>query len=294
MRGLACLYERVEDEVGRAVHERHRGRGLQAQEEPDGPRPDGLRHRRHHRCRHLHADRQGGGTVRRTGCRLLLRHRRDLLWSGGALLRRVRLDGPGQRLGVHLLLRDPGRAGRLDHRLGPDPRADARRVGRRAGLEHLLRHVPRRDRPGLARQPGPLGLRLVRPLQPRRVPAGGDPDGAHRRRHQGVAAGQPGAGRRQAVHRPVRDRGRAVLHQGRQLPPVRAALGRATGRHRPDPAAVPVDLRLQGPDLRRPRHRLGRLDRVLRLHRLRRRRDHGRGGAQPAEGPARAASSARW
>ena len=33
---------------------------------------------------------------------------------------------------------------------------------------------------------------------------------------------------------------------------------------------------------------------VLRLHRLRRRRDHRRGGRAPAEGPAPSASSARW
>ena len=35
------------------------------------------------------------------------------------LLRRVRVDDPDRRQRLHLLLRDDGRAGRLDHRLGP-------------------------------------------------------------------------------------------------------------------------------------------------------------------------------
>ena len=52
-------------------------------------------------------------------------------------------------------LRDARRAGRLDHRLGPDPRADARRLGGGAGLEPVLRDLPRRDRPRLARGLGP-------------------------------------------------------------------------------------------------------------------------------------------
>ena len=43
-----------------------------------------------------------------------------------ALLRRVRLDRAGRRIGLHVLLRDARRADRLDHRLGPDPRV---RVG---------------------------------------------------------------------------------------------------------------------------------------------------------------------
>ena len=46
-------------------------------------------------------------------------------------LRRAGLDHPGRRQRLHVLLRDDGRADRLDHRLGPDPRV--RRVRRRRG-----------------------------------------------------------------------------------------------------------------------------------------------------------------
>ena len=40
-----------------------------------------------------------------------------------ALLRGVRKHRAGRGLGVYVLLREPGRAGRLDHRLGPHPGA---------------------------------------------------------------------------------------------------------------------------------------------------------------------------
>ena len=59
--------------------------------------------------------------------------------------------GPGLRVGVHVLLRHHRRAGRLDHRLGPAPGDDARRVGGRAGLGVLLRDVARPARRHLAR-----------------------------------------------------------------------------------------------------------------------------------------------
>ena len=69
------------------------------------------------------------------------------LRAGRALLRRVRLHRPGRRLGLHLLLREPRRAGRLDHRLGPDPRARARRRDGGLGLVGLLpRGLPRHPR----------------------------------------------------------------------------------------------------------------------------------------------------
>ena len=46
--------------------------------------------------------------------------RRPRLRVRRPLLRRVRLDDPDRRQRLHLLLRDDGRARRVDHRLGPD------------------------------------------------------------------------------------------------------------------------------------------------------------------------------
>ena len=105
----------------------------------------------------------------------LVRAGRCVLRARSAVLRRVRLDGAGVRVGVHVLLRHPRRADRLDHRLGPAARDDARRVGRGAGLGVVLRDVPRPGRHRLARR-----ARLRRRLQPRGVPAGRDPHRARR------------------------------------------------------------------------------------------------------------------
>ena len=67
---------------------------------------------------------------RRAGARAVVRADRHRLRLRGALLRRVRGDGAGLRLGLHLRLRHARRAGRLDHRLGPDHRVrDRQRRG---------------------------------------------------------------------------------------------------------------------------------------------------------------------
>ena len=60
-----------------------------------------------------------------------------------ALLRRVRVDGAGRRLGLHLRVRHARRAVRVDHRLGPDPRIRGRLVDGRARLVALLPGLPR-------------------------------------------------------------------------------------------------------------------------------------------------------
>ena len=75
----------------------------------------------------------------------------------GLLLRRAGLVDPGLGQRVHLRLRDAGRAGRVDHRLGPDPRVrrvgggGRRRLGRlpevAAGLA-VRHHAPGRRSPG--------------------------------------------------------------------------------------------------------------------------------------------------
>ena len=59
---------------------------------------------------------------------VLVVHRRRLrLFVRRPLLRRVRGDDPDRRKRVHVRLRDDGRARRLDHRLGLDPRVLVRR-----------------------------------------------------------------------------------------------------------------------------------------------------------------------
>ena len=64
--------------------------------------------------------------------------------AGRALLRGADRHDPdlGQRL--HLRLRHPGRAGGLDHRLGPDPRVRGRQRGGGHRLVRLLHVVPAR------------------------------------------------------------------------------------------------------------------------------------------------------
>ena len=140
---LGGQHERVPHQVGRGLDGRVRRGRPQAEEDPQRPRPHGLRHRRHHRRRYLHADRQGREGLRRPVDRIVVRHRAPSLRPRRPLLRRVRLDGPGLGFGVHLLLRHARRARRLDHRLGPAARAHARRERGRPGLVAVLRDLPR-------------------------------------------------------------------------------------------------------------------------------------------------------
>ncbi len=99
-------------------------------------------HRRHHRRGSLRAHGFGGRVlggplghvwVHPGGRRLRLR---------GPLLRRAGVDDPHRRQRVHLLVRDHGRAGRVDHRLGPGARVRDRRRHRRHRLERVLQQAP--------------------------------------------------------------------------------------------------------------------------------------------------------
>ena len=148
-----------------------------------------------------------------------------------ALLRRVRLDGPGLGIGLHLLLRDARRARRVDHRLGPAPRAHARRERGRPGLVGVLRDLPR----ATGSRPGRVGRAGVA-LRPAGLPAHRRPDAAHRVGHQGVAARQPRARRRQALHRAVRHLRGHRVHQPRQLVALHPAVAAGQGRGGPDDA----------------------------------------------------------
>ena len=123
------------------------------QARPHRDQPGAARHRRHHRRRHLRADR--ARPPRSTpGPRIvaLVRARRARLPLRRALLRRVRVDDPGGGQRVHLRLRHAGRAGGLDHRLGPDPRVPLRRLHGRGGLVGLLHGVHGRDRASRCRR----------------------------------------------------------------------------------------------------------------------------------------------
>ncbi len=118
---------------------RHRGVRAPAAQ---GARPapaDRLRCRRDHRHRHLRAHRRGGRGEGRAGGGAVVRVLRHRLRAGRALLRGVRQHRAGGRLGLHVLLRQPRRAGRLDHRLGPDPGAGPGRQHGRRGLVDVLR-----------------------------------------------------------------------------------------------------------------------------------------------------------
>ena len=91
-----------------------------AQADPRSVRAGRARHRRDHRRRavraHRRRDRRAVGSV---GDARVHRRRRRLRLRR-PLLRRVRVDDSDRRQRLHLLLRDDGRARRLDHRLGPD------------------------------------------------------------------------------------------------------------------------------------------------------------------------------
>ena len=111
----------------------------------------------------------------------------------GLLLRRAGLVDPGLGQRVHLRLRDAGRARRVDHRLGPDPRV--RRGGGR-GRRRLGR---------LPEVAAGLALRHHHPGVDRRA--------ARRRRHRQPARRLPRARRVGAAHlRRARERAHEHLH----------------------------------------------------------------------------------
>ncbi len=100
-------------------------------------RPDDARNRRDRRRRNLRHDRRRRREIRRPRRHRFVRRLRLRLRDGGAVLRRVRRDDSDRGQRVLVLLRHDGRAGRLDHRMGPGARVRGgrgRRCGRMVGL----------------------------------------------------------------------------------------------------------------------------------------------------------------
>ena len=186
----------------RAVDRGHRGVRASATQGAGSSAADGVRCRRDPRHRHLRADRRGRRGEGRARHRAVVRVLRHRLRAGRALLRGVRQYRAGGGLGVHVLLRQPRRARRLDHRLGPDPGAGARGQHGRRGVVELLR---RRDEGDRHHHPG---LRLRGRPQPGCRGDRADPHRRPLRGNQDLLAGQLRLRGHQGRHRAARDRGR--------------------------------------------------------------------------------------
>ena len=267
------------------------------------------RHRRDHRRRHLldgrHGGRRrGGSSRRRAGDHPLVRADGDRLRLRRAVLRRVRGDGAGLRLGLHLRVRDARRAGGVDHRLGPDHRVRDRQ---RRGRDLVVRLLP-----GAAARLRHASSGLARHRLPDRLPRGG-----RRRRGGGGAAGSPASAKASCAPR-RRCSGAARLRHPDHLQPAgvpdrRADHGGARPRRPRERLVQHRDGRAEAGDHRvlprrrrllreareldavraeRLRRRLdGGGDHLLRLHRLRRGLDGGRGDARTRSATCRSASS---
>ena len=272
---------------------RRRGRHLAlAQARARRRRPGHARHRRGHRRRHLRRHRHGGGRAggarrrrhplrRGPGAGVLVPAAGRGVRAGGAVLRGAGVDDPAGRVGLRLHLRDAGRGGGLDHRLGPDPRVRGgqRRRGDLVGrLLHDADARGRRGVSGLAHDRLPHGAAEQQPRRPRpaavgaargRHPDPGEPARLRHRRARHLAA----AARRQG------ERARQQHHGGDQAGGAGAVCRRRA--HQPEHRQLHAVCAQ-----RLHRHPSGRGHRLFRLHRLRRDLDGGRRDAGPATQPA--------
>ena len=194
---------------------------------------DEPRRRRDHRHGHLRPDRAGRPRQDGPGADALVRRRGGRLRLRGPLLRRVRLDGPGRRLGLHLRLRDARRALRLDHRLGPRPRVRRRLRHRGARLVAATSRTSSASSASTCRRPARSPRSTTtrasgtswRPGRFIDLPAIVITFVITAILVNGIresATLQRGDGRLQARHRPLRDRRRRVLRQPGELAAVRA------------------------------------------------------------------------
>ena len=229
---------------------------------------------------HLRGDGHGGSAARGARHRPVLRARGPGLPAGGAVLRRVRGDDPRGGQCLYLWLCHPGRARRVDDRLGLDARVPLRLVSGGGGLVRLL-HGLRARLPALE-HPRATGERPLRRGEGwacaachRGVhqPAGGAPGGGH---HGVAGGGHPRVSAPQQRHRLREDHRRAAGHR---------LWGDARG-HGPLEALHPGE---HGPlrAVRLERGAVGGGRHLLRLYRLRRRLHRRAGDEEPAEGLAR-------
>ena len=190
---------------------------------------------------------------------------------------------PVAGLGVHVLLRQPRRAGRLDHRLGPHPRARARRAARSPSAGRLLRRrdddtpasrFPRWAYGGRRTTSSPAVIVLILTAvicSASRSPRASTWSWSRSRSRSCCSSSSPAC----STSRP------------RTTTPFVPPAGSAGGRRRP--RARPRCCRILGfapGDLRRRRHLHRRRAGVLRVHRLRHRRDRRRGDQEAAAGRA--------
>ncbi len=90
-----------------------------------------------------------------------LHRRRHRLRVRRPVLRRVRVDDPDRGQRLHLLVRHDGRAGRVDHRLGPGARIRRRRRDGRDRVERVLQQAARMVRDAHPVSVVPLAVRDV-------------------------------------------------------------------------------------------------------------------------------------
>ena len=272
---------------------RRRGRHLALAEARAGRRrPHHARHRRGDWRRHLRRHRHGRGRPgwprrrghplwRGPGAGVLVPAAGRGVCAGGAVLRRTGVDDPAGRLGLRLHLRDAGRGGGLDHRLGPDPRVRRGQRRRRDLVGRLLHDADARGRrgvSGLAHHRLPHGAAEQQPGCPRpaavgpargRHPDPGEPARVWHRgvRHLAAAARRQGKRARQQHHGGDQAGGAGAVHRRRPDQPGRRELHAVCAQ-------------------RLHRHSPGRGHRLFCLHRLRCDLDGGRRDAGSATQPA--------
>ncbi len=242
-----------------------------------------LRRDRHGRRRPDRSQRRSDPVRRGPGAGVLVHPPRRRLRARGPLLRGARGDDPAGRQRLRLFVRDARRAGRVDHRLGPDPRVRGRQRRGRDLVGRLLHHAAARVRHRAAGLPDDRLPHGAAQLRSRRSTAC-----STRRRACSACpflVARAGVRDRDADHLAAAAR-RARERDGQQHHGRDQADG---ARRSSSPSARRTSTRTNY----RPfapngftRHPSGRGDRVLRLHRLRRDLDRGRGNEEPAAQPA--------
>ncbi len=130
-------FESVQDQVDRGSRRRRRTWRQGPSAQPDCVGPDASRYRSHHWHRHFRAHRHSRSQSGRPGNHDVVSGRGPRVRVRGALLRGIRIDDSDRRLRLHLRVCDARRTGRVDDRLGLDPRVCGRIDDRGDRLERL-------------------------------------------------------------------------------------------------------------------------------------------------------------